>query len=84
MITRNFPIPANWQDFQIFIKDLFNEKYGDFDIYGRSGQAQDGIDILGKYRKSIIGVQCKRLSSKLSFTMVKKEIQKAETFRVYP
>jgi hypothetical protein len=80
MVTRNFPIPANWQDFQVFVKDMYNEKYGGFDIYGRNGQAQNGVDIYGKWRKSIIGIQCKRLERKLTLAMVKSEIKKAEAF----
>ncbi len=80
MITKNFPIPANWQDFQILIKGIYNEKYGDFDIYGRNGQAQNGVDIFGKWKKDIIGIQCKRLEFKLSLAMIKCEIKKAEAF----
>jgi hypothetical protein len=76
----NFPIPANWQDFQIFIKDLLTEKYdGGFDIYGRNGQSQDGIDILGTFPQSnIIGVQCKRLDSKFTLDIIKDEVEKTD------
>lgn len=75
----NFLKPANWQDFQTFIKDLLNEKYDEgFDIYGRNGQSQDGIDILGSYHSNVIGVQCKRLDSELTMKLVKEEIEKTD------
>lgn len=75
----NFLKPANWQDFQTFIKDLLNEKYDEgFDIYGRNGQSQDGIDILGLYHANVIGVQCKRLDSALTMKLVKEEIEKTD------
>lgn len=80
MIIRNFPIPANWQDFQILIKDIFNEKYGGFTIYGSNGQAQNGVDVFGKRGKNLIGIQCKRLGGKLPLSMIKSEVKKAETF----
>lgn len=80
MVAKNFPVPAYWQDFQVFVKDIYNEKYGGFDIYGRNGQAQNGVDVFGKWKKSIIGIQCKRLDCKLSLAMVKSEIKKAEEF----
>lgn len=80
MITMNFPKPANWQDFQTFIKDLMNEKYeGGFDVFGRNGQAQNGIDILGQDNGQVIGVQCKRFdSTKLTFKIVENEVNKAD------
>jgi hypothetical protein len=79
MITMSFLKPANWQDFQIFIKDLLNEKYNEgFDIYGRNGQSQDGIDILGSCHTNVIGVQCKRLDSELTMKLIKEEIEKTD------
>lgn len=80
MINRNFPVPANWQDFQVFIKDIFNEKYHGFKVYGSNGQEQNGVDVIGKYGNNIVGVQCKKLSGKLSLAIIKKEVAKAETF----
>ena len=75
----NYLKPANWQDFQIFIKDLLNEKYDEgFDVYGRNGQSQDGIDILGSHHTNVIGVQCKRLDSELTMKLVKEEIEKTD------
>lgn len=80
MRTMNFPKPANWQDFQIFIKDLMNEKYaGGFDIYGRNGQAQNGIDILGQFYGKVIGVQCKRFDpTKFTFKIIQDEVNMAD------
>ncbi|KAA6329282.1 hypothetical protein EZS27_021893 [termite gut metagenome] len=79
MIPKNYPKPANWQDFQIFIKDLLNEKYEKgFDIYGRNGQAQDGIDILGRFNNNTFGTQCKRLDIDLTLKLIKDEIVKTD------
>lgn len=79
MITLNYPKPANWQDFQIFIKDLLNEKYEKgFDIYGRNGQAQDGIDIIGSFKNNTFGIQCKRLDVDLKLKLIIDEIAKTD------
>ena len=79
MIPKNYLKPANWQDFQIFIKDLLNEKYeGGFDIYGRNGQAQDGVDVLGRFYNNTIGTQCKRLDIDLTLKLIKDEIVKTD------
>ena len=74
----NYPKPANWQDFQRFMKDLLNEKYGGgFDVYGRIGQRQDGIDVLGRSNKDVIGVQCRKVQ-KLTIEIVKTEVAKTD------
>ncbi|MDR1937723.1 MAG: hypothetical protein LBQ73_04390 [Tannerellaceae bacterium] len=79
MIPKNYPKPANWQDFQIFLKDLLNEKYeGRFDVYGRNGQAQNGIDILGCFHNNTIGTQCKRLDTELTLKLITDEISKTD------
>lgn len=79
MIPKNYPKPANWQDFQILIKDLLNEKFeGGFDVYGRNGQIQDGIDVLGRFCNNTIGVQCKRLGVDLTLKLIKDEIVKTD------
>lgn len=79
MIPKNYPKPANWQDFQIFIKDLLNEKFEKgFDIYGRNGQAQDGIDILGRFNNKTIGIQCKRLDIDLTLKLITDEIAQTD------
>jgi hypothetical protein len=79
MITWRYDKPANWQDFQIFIKDLLNEKYeASFDLYGRNGQTQDGIDIVGVYKGRTIGAQCKRLDTKLNLKLIQYEISKTD------
>lgn len=77
----NYPIPANWQDFQIFVKDLLAEKYKTkFDIYGREGQKQNGVDIFGVFEKKNIGVQCKKLGKRITTKMICDEIEKAKLF----
>jgi hypothetical protein len=60
MITKSFFPPKNWQDFEIFIKDLSKEKFNSsFDLFGRSGQNQNGVDIIGIDNKKTVGIQCK-------------------------
>lgn len=79
MVTQSFSRPTNWQDFEIFMKDFFNEKYGNgFDRYGREGQAQHGIDILGSHDGKNIGIQCKRYEESLTIGKIKKEAIKAD------
>lgn len=79
----NYPKPANWQDFQIFIKDLFTELYGvRFDIYGSVGQKQNGVDVFGSNKDEIIGIQCKRIDTKLSKKEMEKEINDADLFHL--
>jgi hypothetical protein len=78
----NYPKPANWQDFQIFIKDLFSELYGvRFDIYGSVGQKQKGVDVYGTNKKEIIGIQCKRIDTKLTEREMQNEIDDADLFQ---
>ena len=50
--------PANWQDFERLICTLYEKKYGmtASSLYGRSGQAQNGVDI---YFRDIISKEIK-------------------------
>lgn len=59
----NYPVPGSWSDFEDLCKDLFEAEFSLSEVhrYGKSGQRQSGIDILGftDARRSIVGIQCK-------------------------
>ena len=87
-----FNPPQNWQDFEKLLLGLAEVKWeqSGYQMYGRSGQDQSGIDIYGYDNEKIfIGIQCKLksdtdkdgkllTSSLLKESMVKDEIAKAE------
>lgn len=60
----NYPAPGNWSEFEDLCKELFEAEFSMSDVhrYGRAGQRQNGIDILGfaEARKSLVGIQCKQ------------------------
>lgn len=50
----------NWDEFEDIVTDCMKMKYGYAQKYGRSGQKQNGIDILASTSDNkYIGVQCK-------------------------
>jgi hypothetical protein len=49
--------------------------------YGRSGQEQYGVDIVGLTKEGVIGIQCKNfLKKKLTTATVDQELEKCKTF----
>jgi len=62
--TAQIPPPENWQDFQRMLCDLYMSIWDNTDVkpYGRSGQAQKGIDIVGVNARTgkREAIQCKR------------------------
>lgn len=91
-MTLSFPPPKNWQDFETLTKDVARFKLsGDFDNYGRPGQAQGGLDVFGwDIDGKSTGIQCKhkgssRANSTKIITSIKKavidkELASADTF----
>lgn len=64
-MTLNFLPPQNWQDFENFVKGTVEViwKQEGWQIYGRSGQKQSGIDIYGyDNSRNFVGIQCKKKS----------------------
>ncbi|WP_165190884.1 hypothetical protein [Caulobacter soli] len=63
-LSQFFQPPLYWQQFEELTVGLLREAYGspDAKIYGRPGQAQHGVDVYGKSRYGLVGIQCKRLS----------------------
>lgn len=84
---KNLARPANWQDFERLICALYERKYGmtASSLYGRHGQAQNGVDI---YFKDIISkgnenvaIQCKRYNiGTLDTTIIDREHAKVKKF----
>ncbi len=83
--TSDLPKPKSWDEFEDITWESYKRKWHDNHAqkYGRSGQAQNGIDIYGRQNSSgnYIGVQCKRYEdNKLNQKIIKEEIVKAECF----
>ncbi|EKH9212784.1 hypothetical protein NB550_20670 [Vibrio parahaemolyticus] len=57
-IAYQFPSPANWQDFERLLQDLFPH----YQIYGRAGQPQDGIDLVDLHGNSVIQAKKRAIS----------------------
>lgn len=89
----SFTPPKNWQDFELLSKEVARKRFDvDFDLFGRPGQKQDGIDIIGIDKEyQHIGIQCKHKkadapkSKKIHLVISKKiideEIKKADSLK---
>lgn len=83
------PPPKNWQDFEVLCLDLWREEWQDHSIqrYGRPGQAQQGVDIVGRPLGSgndvWIGIQCKCIdvNSVLDRSILQAAVEAAKQFR---
>lgn len=80
--------PATWQRFEELCADTFEAVFRDNGLvrYGRSGQSQFGVDILGTDGAiSLVGIQCKRKGrwpvKALTIAEVDAEVAKALKFR---
>jgi formylglycine-generating enzyme required for sulfatase activity len=80
------PIPKSWDEFEAIVWDVYSRVWGDPNAqrYGRTGQAQQGVDIYGRPARlggGYAGVQCKRYpDGGLTRRVVEEEIAKAEGF----
>ncbi|RWP46878.1 MAG: hypothetical protein EOR05_19855 [Mesorhizobium sp.] len=65
-ISQFFQPPLYWQQFEELAVGMLREVYDvpNAQAYGRSGQAQNGVDVYGKSRYGMIGIQCKRLADR--------------------
>jgi len=81
--------PASWQDFEALCWDLFGQVLGlsETKRYGRQGQGQNGVDIIGKSERydGWVGLQCKQKETYpekcLTKTQILEEVEKAKLFR---
>jgi hypothetical protein len=80
--------PKSWEQFEELCADTFQEEFQDYALvrHGRQGQAQDGVDIVG--RQGVlwpIGVQCKKKSrwpvKKVTIQDLNDEVAKAKQFK---
>lgn len=83
--TSDLPKPKSWDEFEDIVWEIYTRRWQDSHAqrYGRSGQAQNGIDIYGQQNHSgnYIAVQCKRYEDKkLNLQTIVAEITKAEGF----
>lgn len=79
-----YPIPRSWEEFEDIVADVFRIRWDDPNIkrFGRSGQQQHGVDIVGNPRyldRALAGIQCKRVKS-LDIGTVLNEADKARLF----
>lgn len=79
-----FPKPRDWETFEDIICDVFSRKYQtyNFQRYGRRGQVQHGVDIVGPIDNGLLGIQCKHHpDTTISTHEIDEEIEKSETFQ---
>lgn len=77
------PPPKSWEEFQDIVTSALKARWSSPTIaqYGRTGQAQQGVDIFGPDQLGrATGVQCKCQES-IDDKLILKEIALAETFR---
>jgi hypothetical protein len=81
------PPPKHWQDFETLCCDLWREVWNDPNAQknGRQGQAQHGVDVFGRSRDRLVGVQCKGkdnyTNQKITEEELRDEVTKARSFR---
>ncbi len=80
------PKPKNWQDFQRKCVELYREELQDPHAmeYGRPGQEQNGIDILGRrngHPDHYVGVQCRRVEKPLKEKKILADCRSALTIK---
>lgn len=78
-----FPKPQSWSTFEDITCDVFSRQFGSYNLqrYGRSGQSQGGVDIVGRTPQGLLGIQCKHHPDKdITISEIDKEIKKADKF----
>ena len=80
--------PKSWDQFEEMCADLFQTMWNDVSLvrHGRSGQSQDGVDIVARHGALYpVGIQCKRRAkwpvSKVTIAQIDREIADAEAFK---
>lgn len=81
-LAHEIPKPKDWQAFQRNCALLFQAELNDPNAqeYGRSGQSQGGIDVLGKRNGDTahyVGVQCRHIANPMSEASILKECRAA-------
>jgi hypothetical protein len=83
--TSDLPKPKSWDEFEDIVWEIYTRRWQDpyAQRYGRSGQAQKGVDIYGKQSNSdkYVVVQCKRYEDKsFNSNTIISEVAKLEEF----
>lgn len=83
--TSDLPKPKSWNEFEDIVWEIYTRRWQDpyAQRYGRSGQAQHGVDIYGQESSSgcYSAIQCKRYEdNKLTSETITKEIAKVQGF----
>lgn len=83
--TSDLPKPKSWDEFEDIVWEVHTRKWQDphTQRYGRSGQAQNGVDIYGQQNssKNYIAIQCKRYGEKkLNVQRIAAEVEKVDSF----
>lgn len=86
-VQYDLPKTTDPKEFEGMVRDCFETKYGNAELYGRNGQRQKGIDIIchvddhdkGNY---IIGIQCKNYQ-RIKTTDIDDIISEAEKFEMH-
>lgn len=82
-----YPKPRDWAVLEDIVADVLSRKYRSYNLqrYGRSGQGQQGIDIVGPVMGRLIGIQCKHHpKGNISTDEIDKLIGKSEEFSPQP
>lgn len=79
----DLPPPKDSESFERLCRELWSRMLGNphTQLYGRRGQGQDGVDVLGTRRgtRDWVGIQCKvRTGGTLSKADVKEDVEKAK------
>lgn len=83
LASYRLPIPSDWQEFEKIVLAYSKIRWPDneFNINGRLGQTQNGVDIFGHRNNGTpIGIQCKHISKPITKGIIKKEVTKASKF----
>jgi len=84
LIRSHLPPPPDWGAFEDLVHDVLAKRlrHANLKRYGRQGQAQHGVDIVGQLADHrLVGIQCKnRPDGKLTAQEIDDEVRKAESF----
>jgi len=81
--SSKLPPPKSWDEFEDIVCDVAKIRWKNPSVtrYGRSGQRQNGVDVVGEpsHLDGFSGIQCKN-SDEISIKVIEEEIAKAEKF----
>lgn len=83
--TTDLPRPKSWDEFEDITAEVLKLRWKTPNVTrnGRSGQAQNGVDIFGRARHlegQYAGAQCKKLADSISWSTVETALIEAEAF----